>query len=47
MRNRVDGGIICYKITIRTASSLRLGVPGPSFVGLRVGAGGVVAGVAS
>ena len=46
MRNRVDGGIICYMITICTASSLGLSrVPRPSFVGLYVGASGVVAGI--
>ena len=47
MGNRVDGGIIDYEITIRTASFLRLRVPGPSFIGLCVGASGIVAGVAT
>ena len=47
MRNRVDGRIFCYRITILTASSLRLGVPGPSFIGLHVGSGGIVTGVAT
>ena len=34
MRSRVDGEIICYMITIHTTSSLKLGVPRPSFIGL-------------
>ena len=38
---RVDGEIICYKIAICTASSLKLGVHRPSFVGLCSGLGWV------
>ena len=47
MRNRVDGRITCsgYRITILTASSLGIGVPGPSFIGLWAVSGGIVTGV--
>ena len=40
MRSRV-GEIICYTITIHTASSLKLGVPRLSFIGLGSGLSGV------
>ena len=46
MRDRVDGGIICYKITMLTATSHRLRVPGPSFIGLHSGTSGIVVGIA-
>ena len=42
MRDRVDGEIMCYMITIHTTISMKLGVPGLSFIGLGVALGLVV-----